>query len=116
MAETTNVDQQILDIRDSTEGSTPFVDTGPYIGDIVAKKTSVAYRAHSYHTKVPPEGIQKLIEHYTAPGERVVDPFCGSGMTGVAAMATGRHATLSDLSPAACHIAEKATRQAHRPK
>ena len=35
----------------------------------------------------------------------VLDPFCGSGQTGVAAVLAGRRAVLSDLSPAAVHIA-----------
>ncbi len=72
---------------------------------IVARKTSPAYRAHSYHTKVPPEGIVPFIERYTAAGAVVLDPFCGSGMTGVAALKTGRRAVLLDLSPAATFIA-----------
>lgn len=54
---------------------------------------------------MPVEGLVKLIEHYTDPGDLVLDPFCGSGQTGVAAVLTGRHAVLSDLSPAAVHIA-----------
>lgn len=45
-----------------------------------------------------------MIEHYTDPGDNVLDPFCGSGMTGVAAMLSGRFGILSDLSPAAVHI------------
>jgi len=65
----------------------------------------VFFRAHSYHTKVPVEGLTQLLEHYTDPGDVVVDPFCGSGQTGVAALLTGRHAIISDLSPAAVHIA-----------
>ena len=73
--------------------------------DIEGGKGSVFYRAHSYHTKVPVEGLRQLIEHYTDPGDVVLDPFCGSGQTGVAAVLTGRRAVLSDLSPAAVHIA-----------
>lgn len=73
--------------------------------EITGGKGSIFYRAHSYHTKVPPEGITPLLEHYTDPGDRVLDPFCGSGMTGVACLLAGRHAVLSDLSPAAVHIA-----------
>lgn len=72
--------------------------------NIKGSKGSVFYRAHSYHTKVPVEGLVELIEHYTNPGDVVVDPFCGSGQTGVAAVLSGRHAILSDLSPAAVHI------------
>ena len=73
--------------------------------DIAGGKGSVFYRAHSYHTKVPVEGLVQLINHYTDPGDVVLDPFCGSGQTGVAAVLTGRRAVLSDLSPAAVHIA-----------
>lgn len=68
-------------------------------------KSSAIYNAHAYHTKVPPEAITPYIEHYTQPGDVVLDPFCGSGMTGVAALFAGRNAILSDLSPAAVHIA-----------
>jgi DNA modification methylase len=77
----------------------------PDRSEITGHKGSIFYRAHSYHTKVPPEGIARLIQHYTEPGDTVLDSFCGSGMTGVAARMTGRHAVLSDLSPAAVHIA-----------
>jgi 16S rRNA G966 N2-methylase RsmD len=77
----------------------------PYRKDLVGKKGSVFYRAHSYHTKVPVEGLVRLVEHYTNPGDLVVDPFCGSGQTGVAAILTGRRAVISDISPAAVHIA-----------
>jgi transcriptional regulator with XRE-family HTH domain len=52
---------------------------------IDAQKTSTSYRAHSYHTKIPPEAITPFIRAFTRPGEIVLDPFCGSGMTGVAA-------------------------------
>ena len=84
---------------------------GPMTADIEGGKGSVFYRAHSYHTKVPVEGLIQLIEHYTDPGDVVLDPFCGSGQTGVAAVLTGRHAVLSDLSPAAVHIARGYTAQ-----
>ena len=77
----------------------------PLTNDIAGGKGSVFYRAHSYHTKVPVESLIQLVEHYTDPGDVVLDPFCGSGQTGVAAVLTGRHAVLSDLSPAAVHIA-----------
>ena len=86
----------------------PETDTyrrAPFAQSVKAGKNSPIYNAHSYHTKVPPEGIVPYIEHYTGPGDLILDPFCGSGMTGVAALMTGRHAILNDLSPAAVHIA-----------
>jgi DNA modification methylase/transcriptional regulator with XRE-family HTH domain/DNA-directed RNA polymerase subunit RPC12/RpoP len=72
-------------------------------------KTSSSYRAHSYHTKVPPAAIIPFIRAFTQPGETILDPFCGSGMTGVAALMEGRNALLSDLSPAAVHISRNYT-------
>ena len=77
---------------------------GKYQGELRFGKNTNSYRTHSYHTKVPPELITPIIEHFTEPGAVVLDPFCGSGMTGVAALRCGRHAVLSDISPAAVHI------------
>lgn len=36
------------------------------------------------------DGMEKLVEAFSAPGQLVVDPFCGSGTTGVAALKLGR--------------------------
>ncbi len=89
-----------------TDPDKPVKDVaGPYGDSISAGKNTYVYDAHTYHTKVPPKGIELLLEHYTRPGDVVLDPFCGSGMTGVAAMQTGRKVLLSDLSPAATFIA-----------
>jgi 16S rRNA G966 N2-methylase RsmD/predicted metal-binding protein len=72
---------------------------------ISAGKNDAFYNAHSYPTKIPPEAIVPFIEHFTKPGEVVLDPFCGSGMTGVAAVRNDRNAILCDLSPGAVHLA-----------
>jgi 16S rRNA G966 N2-methylase RsmD len=76
--------------------------------------------AHTYHTKVSPLAIAQYVEHFTRPRDVVLDFFCGSGMTGLAAagapleMVDGhprltatrpRRAVLMDLSPAATHVA-----------
>lgn len=80
----------------------------PYDKPVEAGKNTPIYNAHSYHTKVPYQGIIPFIEHYTEPGDLILDPFCGSGMTGVAALLAPRgprKVILNDLSPAAVHIA-----------
>lgn len=77
----------------------------PLPEELVAGKNTYVYDAHTYHTKVPPQAIAYLIELYAEPGGLVLDPFCGSGMTGVAALRTGRKPILVDLSPAATFIA-----------
>ena len=77
---------------------------------IEVSKTSVYQRAHSYHTKVPPDAIVPFFKAFTRPGDTVYDPFCGSGMTGIAALLADRNALLSDVSIAAVHIARNYTR------
>jgi len=77
----------------------------PFVGDVSEGKNDPIYNAHSYHTKVPHKAIMKYIEHYTNEGDIVLDGFCGTGMTGVAAQLLNRKAILSDLSPIATFIA-----------
>lgn len=62
------------------------------------------YMAHSYLTKVPVSAIIPFLESYTKPGDIVLDPFAGSGMTGVAAAMTGRKARLHDISVLGSHV------------
>ncbi len=76
----------------------------PFAADIATQERHPVYAAHPYHTKVPPEIIRTLINHFCEEGGIVFDGFCGSGMTGVAALETGRAALLADLSPVATFI------------
>ena len=70
-----------------------------------ASKGSSAYQVHTYPTKVPPAAIEPFILASTEPAGLVLDPFCGSGMTGLAALHAGRRTILSDLGPGAVHLA-----------
>jgi DNA modification methylase len=76
----------------------------PYSGDLAADSRHPVFSFHPYHTKVPPAVIKTLINHYTRPGDLVLDAFCGSGMTGVAAREAGRNSIVTDLSPIASFI------------
>lgn len=103
----------------------------PFAVDTSVGKTDQLYKAHGYHTKVPHLAIVPSILHYTRPGDLVLDGFCGSGMTGLAAQWCGtapadyrqeleaewkaaghekpewglRRLVLNDLGPAASFIA-----------
>lgn len=61
----------------------------PFTSDVSEGKNDPIYNAHSYHTKVPHKAIMRYILHYTDPGDLVFDGFCGTGMTGVAALMCG---------------------------
>lgn len=82
----------------------------PAVESVSAGKNTYTYDAHTYHTKVPPQGIAEVIRRYLPKGRGLVlDPFGGSGMTGVAALAAGHDVVLNELSPAASFIADRFT-------
>lgn len=55
---------------------------------------------HKVHpTQKPLELIEHFVELSSVPGERVLDPFCGSGTTLVAAVLQGRYALGIEKSP-----------------
>ncbi len=97
----------------------------PFATDVSEGKNDAIYNAHTYHTKVPYKAIMRYILHYTNPGDVVLDGFCGTGMTGVAANMCAhpesefkmaiesqmpgiqwgqRYSIISDLSPIATFI------------
>jgi 16S rRNA G966 N2-methylase RsmD/predicted RNA-binding Zn-ribbon protein involved in translation (DUF1610 family) len=79
----------------------------PYTDDVAEDKHDLIYNIHSYHTKVPPKAIMTYLNHYTKPGDIIIDVFSGSGMTGVAAQLhrhESRNAILVDLSPYATFL------------
>jgi site-specific DNA-methyltransferase (adenine-specific) len=59
-----------------------------------------------YPTEKPVKLLRILIENSTQPGELVVDPFMGSGSTGVAAVAAGRDFAGSDICQEAIDISD----------
>ena len=71
---------------------------------IETTKATAIYNMHTYWSKKPHDAIRQYIEHYTQPGDLVLDPFCGSGGTALAALMTGRKAIAIDRSPAATFI------------
>jgi SAM-dependent methyltransferase len=64
---------------------------------------------HSYAGRMHPGTARRVVERFSQPGQRVLDPFCGSGTVLVEAMAAGRKATGSDASPLAVIIASVRT-------
>lgn len=64
---------------------------------ISTTKRTAIYNMHSYHQgKKPHDAITEYIRHYTQQGDLVLDPFCGSGGTALAALMEGRKAVAVD--------------------
>ena len=57
------------------------------------------YRLHKYWSRKPGDAVAELIRRHSAPGELVLDPFCGSGVTPFEAAALGRRAVGIDANP-----------------
>ncbi len=85
----------------------------PFIKDIREGKHHPIYLAHTYHTKIPHQAVQKFIEYYTNPGDIIFDGFCGTGMVGIAATLSNRKAILSEISPFATYIANNFLNSLH---
>ena len=79
-------------------------DVSAYDKPIKATKATAIYNMHTYWSKKPHDAIRQYIRHYTEPGDLVLDPFCGSGGTALAALMEGRKAIAIDRSPAATFI------------
>jgi site-specific DNA-methyltransferase (adenine-specific) len=56
---------------------------------------------NGYPTEKPPRVAQLLIEQSSRPGDIVLDPFCGSGSTGEAALRVGRRFLGGDIESGA---------------
>lgn len=109
--------QELISKCNSTGGK----EAEPLAYDISEGKRDPLYEHYSYHTKVPHKAVARYIAHYTNPGDVVLDGFCGSGMTGLAAKWLSeqneefgggeRNVILSDLSPYAAFIARNYSNQ-----
>jgi len=83
----------------ATESSEPFDYTADHVVAPAAYEGALAF--HKYWGKKPVEPLAFLIERLTLAGELVVDPFCGSGVTGFAATSLSRRFLGIDVNPIA---------------
>jgi len=67
--------------------------------DAVRADNGLTHGLHPYPAKFIPQIPRVLIESFSAPGDMVLDPMCGSGTTLVEAMALNRNAVGNDINP-----------------
>lgn len=71
---------------------------------IPKKAQSWLYRLHPFYTRQPLNVVEEYVRHFCPEGGLVADPFCGSGVTAVAALSNGRKSLCIDLDPFAVFI------------
>jgi site-specific DNA-methyltransferase (adenine-specific) len=59
--------------------------------------------------------MRALVRDYSRPGDLIVDPFCGSGTTALAAASEGRRCITSEELPAHHEIARKRFARGYTP-
>jgi site-specific DNA-methyltransferase (adenine-specific) len=120
-SETTNVDQ-ILQLRTrdehgvskyatDTDGNIVFSGEkkGVPLGDVwdIPFLNPKAKERSGYPTQKPVLLVERIIEIASDPGDFIVDPFCGSGTTLVAASILGRRSLGIDISDEAVELSRK---------
>ncbi len=63
------------------------------------------YGVHPYFTRRPYNVVRRYILHYSREGDRILDPFGGSGVTAVEAFLENRVGIQNDINPLANFIA-----------
>ena len=66
------------------------------------ERTKHVHRLHPYLGKFVPQLVEAMLERYFRPGQRVLDPFAGSGTTLVQALESGLDATGVDIAAFNC--------------
>lgn len=93
----------------AAEAKTNFAKTDfkysnrPLLKDIPVRKqaTKRHYGVHGYFTRQAWNVVAEYIKHFSQPGDLVLDPFGGSGITAIEAMMNKRKSINIDLNPMA---------------
>jgi SAM-dependent methyltransferase len=77
--------------------------------DVHTSTGGLTHRAHPYPAKFIPQIPSELIRTFSAEGETVLDPMCGSGTTLVEAIVNRRSAIGVDINPISALVTEAKT-------
>ncbi len=80
----------------------------PLLEEIEVKKRSVKrhFGVHGYFTKQSWNVVANYIKTYSKPGDLVLDPFGGSGVTAIEALMNNRNTISIDINPMAVFIVQ----------
>jgi DNA methylase len=75
------------------------------------ERTKHVHRLHPYLGKFVPQLVEAMLERYFRRGQRVLDPFAGSGTTLVQALESGLDAVGADIAAFNCLLMQVKTRE-----
>jgi DNA modification methylase len=78
---------------------------------VIAQPHTPMYLIHKYWARKPHNVVSQYIQRYSRPGEIVLDPFGGSGVTAMEAIKAGRKAISIDLNPMSAFLIENTLSQ-----
>ena len=80
----------------------------PLLEEIPVKKRAARrhFGVHGYFTKQTWNVVAEYIKNYSKPGDLVLDPFGGSGITAIEALMNNRNAINIDLNPMAVFLVQ----------
>lgn len=79
---------------------------------VQAKPHTPVYMMHKFWARRPHNVFAGIINHYSKPGDIVLDPFCGGGVTVVESLRLSRKVIGVDLNPLATYVTEMEVRPA----
>jgi len=87
-----------------------FIPSDVFYG---ANKTEDGVEKVYHHWQQSEQGFRDIVQRFTEPGDTVLDPFLGSGTTGVACLHLNRRFIGCDNDPSAVAIATQRIRETH---
>lgn len=110
---TNDFDEEITKVNGKIPVDLPVNDGDRFLF-ISNEQSYLTHGLHKYPAKYFPELPRWLIERYSKEGDRILDPFSGSGTTNIEALRVRRHSVGIDVDPFARFISNAKTTKLDR--
>ena len=85
-------------------GSMKWYDNSKKVENIIRPITKIIPQSDDHPTVKPISLMEFFIRLHSQEGETILDPFCGSGTTGIAAISMGRNFIGIEIDPKYCEM------------
>ena len=113
--------ENVPSVRNGKFGKTKFNSKGKNPGDVWGDIKQLTYKSKELVSREllntiqkPVKLIERLVQASSNPGDLILDPFIGTGTTGVVAIQLGRYFIGFEMNPSYIEIAERRIEQAKK--